>query len=58
VDGGRDGELQEGFVNCGFGLHVRGEDLGVIAEIHEERVAGPSAFNLYCFEGDVMKEVL
>ena len=57
VDGGRYGKLKEGFMGHGLSLHVWGEDLGVIVEVYEECVTGPSAFNLYSFEGDVAKEV-
>ena len=57
VDGGRYGKLKESFMDHRLSLHVWGEDLGVVAEIYEERVTGPLAFNLYSFEGDVVKKV-
>ncbi|KIJ94649.1 hypothetical protein K443DRAFT_110068, partial [Laccaria amethystina LaAM-08-1] len=54
----RHGEPDEVFVNFWDGLHVWGEDLGVLGLVDQERIARPSPLHLHQFKGCTPQQVL
>ena len=52
------GRSDEIFVNFWNGLHVRGQDLGMLCEVDKESVACPAAFYLHYLEGGAPQQVL